>query len=72
MKLTKQEKLRKMKMNWKDLFPKNRYFETEDGILYNNDVLEVLKQLPNESYDWEFDWSLKGAEVFFRRITKEA
>jgi site-specific DNA-methyltransferase (adenine-specific) len=29
----------------------NRYFETEDGTLYNNDVLEVLKQLPDESID---------------------
>jgi len=23
-------------------------------------------------YDWEFDWSLKGGEVFFRRTQKEA
>ncbi len=22
-------------------------------------------------YDWEFDWSLKGANVFFRRIAKK-
>jgi hypothetical protein len=44
--------IEEMKMNWKDLFPKeNRYFETEDGTLYNNDVLEVLKQLPDESID---------------------
>jgi site-specific DNA-methyltransferase (adenine-specific) len=39
-------------MSWKDLFPKeNRYFETENGILYNRDVLECLKQIPNESID---------------------
>lgn len=39
-------------MNWKDVFPKeNRYFETEDGILYNGDVLNALKQFPDESVD---------------------
>ena len=39
-------------MNWKDVFPKeNRYFETENGILYNGDVLNALKQFPDESVD---------------------
>jgi len=39
-------------MSWKDQFPKeNRYSETENGILYNSDVLEALKQLPDESID---------------------
>lgn len=39
-------------MSWKDDFPKeNRYFETENGILYNGDVLEILKQLLDESID---------------------
>jgi DNA modification methylase len=38
--------------NWKDLFPKeNRYFETENGILYKGDCLEVMKQFPKESID---------------------
>lgn len=37
---------------WKEEFPKeNRYFETDLGILYNGNVLDILKQLPNESID---------------------
>lgn len=39
-------------MNWKDNFPKeNRYFETENGILYEGDAVEQLKQIPDESID---------------------
>ncbi len=39
-------------MCWKDIFPKeNRYFETENGILYCCDCLEVLKKFPEESVD---------------------
>ena len=39
-------------MDWKDNFPQeNRYFETENGILYNSNVLNMLKQLPDESID---------------------
>ena len=39
-------------MEWKGKFPKEkRYFETPSGILYNGDVLEVLKTLPDESVD---------------------
>jgi len=39
-------------MNWKDKFPQeNRYFETDNGILYNIDVVEGLKRFPNESID---------------------
>jgi len=39
-------------MNWKDKFPnENRYFETEDGILYCGHVLDVLKLIPDESVD---------------------
>jgi len=39
-------------MMWKEEFPKeNRYFETDLGILYNGNVLDILKQLPNESID---------------------
>ena len=39
-------------MNWKDNLPKeNRYFETENGILYNNDCLDIMKHIPKESID---------------------
>ncbi len=39
-------------MSWKDIFPReNIYFETENGILYNDDVLGTLRSLPNESID---------------------
>jgi len=39
-------------MNWKDEFPKgNRYFETENGILYCGDCLEIMKDFPQESID---------------------
>jgi site-specific DNA-methyltransferase (adenine-specific)/adenine-specific DNA-methyltransferase len=39
-------------MSWKDIFPKeNRYFETENGILYCGDCLEVMKELPKECID---------------------
>jgi len=39
-------------MSWKYLFPKeNRYFETENGILFNDDSLKILKQIPDNSID---------------------
>lgn len=39
-------------MDWKESFPKeNRYFETNSGILYCGDALEVLPLLPSESID---------------------
>jgi len=39
-------------MNWKDKFPKeNIYFETDRGILYCGDCLEVMKEFPRESID---------------------
>ena len=39
-------------MSWKDNFPKaNRYFETENGILYKGDSLEIMKTFPKESID---------------------
>ncbi len=39
-------------MNWKGSFSeKNRYFETENGILYHGDALSVLKTLPDNSVD---------------------
>lgn len=39
-------------MSWKDLFPKeNRYFETDNGILYKGDAKDILQQLPSESID---------------------
>ncbi len=38
--------------NWKDKFPKeNRYFETDNGILYCANVLEILPKFPDESID---------------------
>jgi site-specific DNA-methyltransferase (adenine-specific) len=40
-------------MSWKDKFPKeNRYFETENGILYNGDCIEIMKTLPKEYIDF--------------------
>ena len=40
------------KVLWKDDFPKeNRYFETENGILYCGDCLEVMKEFPKNSID---------------------
>jgi site-specific DNA-methyltransferase (adenine-specific) len=34
-------------MKWKNKFPKeNRYFETENGILYCGDAIEIMKTLP--------------------------
>jgi site-specific DNA-methyltransferase (adenine-specific) len=39
-------------LSWKDLFPKeNRYFETENGVLYCNEAVEQLKKIPSESID---------------------
>jgi site-specific DNA-methyltransferase (adenine-specific) len=39
-------------MNLKDNLPKeNRYYETENGILYNADCLDMLKQIPDNSVD---------------------
>jgi len=39
-------------MNWKAQFPKeNRYFETENGILYCGDSLEILKLFPKGNID---------------------
>jgi site-specific DNA-methyltransferase (adenine-specific) len=41
-----------MNVSWKDKFPKkNRYFETDNGILFNQDCVEILKQFPSESID---------------------
>ena len=38
--------------NWKDKFPKeDRYFETENGILYYADCLEILPLIPDKSID---------------------
>ena len=41
-----------MMNNWKDKFPKeNRYFETDNGILYCGDCLKIMKEFPKESVD---------------------
>lgn len=39
-------------MRWKDIFPKrNRYFETDNGVLYCGDCLEIMKNFPDENID---------------------
>lgn len=39
-------------MSWKDKFPEeNRYFETENGILYCGDSSKLLVEIPKESVD---------------------
>ncbi len=39
-------------MNWKDKFPEgNRFFETENGILYCGDSLELLPQFSKDDVD---------------------
>jgi len=57
-----------MSNNWKDKFPQeNRYFETKNGMLFNGNVLEVLKQLPDNSVDTVVTsppyWGLRDYEV---------
>jgi DNA modification methylase len=38
--------------DWKSMFSKdNIYYETDNGILYKGDCLEVMKEFPNESID---------------------
>jgi len=42
-------------MDWKDQFPKeNRYFETDNGILYQCNCLETLGNFPDNSIDFIF------------------
>lgn len=39
-------------VGWKEVFPKEgRYYETEKGILYCGDCLEILKEFPSENID---------------------
>ena len=39
-------------MDWKNKFPQeNRYFETDNGILYCGDCLKILKQFPDNYID---------------------
>ena len=39
-------------MNWKDKFPKeDRYYETNNGILYCIDSLKIMNKFPQESID---------------------
>lgn len=39
-------------MDWKNSFPmENRYFETENGILYCGDCLKIFRNFPNVSID---------------------
>ena len=67
-------------MTWKNLFTKgNRYYETENGILYCGDCLEIMKGFPNGSVNLvvtdppygirkKEKWDKK--EIFFRNIDK--
>ena len=42
----------KKKDNWKDMFPcDNRYFETDNGILYCGDCLDIMKSIPKGVID---------------------
>ena len=37
-------------MSWKDKFPKeNRYYETDNGILYKGDCLDIMSKFPKSS-----------------------
>lgn len=39
-------------MDWQNIFPQNNiYFKNNNGILYNGNVLELIKQFPDESVD---------------------
>jgi len=75
-------------MNWKDKFPKeSRYFETENGILYCADAVQLLKEFFDESVDlvitdppynsFRMEWDKKDDEWQFlwleqvKRIMKE-
>ena len=38
--------------NWKSMFPRdNIYHETDNGILYKGDCLEIMKDFPKDSVD---------------------
>ena len=55
-------------MSWKDKFPKeSRYFETDNGILYCVNVLEILSKFPNEGVDCIITsppyWGLRDYQV---------
>ncbi len=73
-------------MNWKDRFPqKNRYFETERGILYQGDCLKIMPMFPKNTFDaiitdppfgitqcqWDSVISLKDMWLNLKRIRKE-
>jgi len=36
---------------WKDQFPKDKFFETEKGILYCKDNIEILSKFPSRCFD---------------------
>jgi len=47
--------MRRRCTSWKEKFPKeNRYFETESGILYCGDCLEVMREFPKGSVNFVF------------------
>ena len=42
----------KAKKSWKDAFPqKNRFFETENGILYCADSMDILREIQENVFD---------------------
>ena len=44
--------IKKKDDNWKDMFPQdNRYFETDNGILYCGDCLDIMKSIPKGVVD---------------------
>ena len=46
------EKVKRELMGWGDIFPaENRYYQSDDGILFNGDSAEVLKSFPDDSVD---------------------
>ena len=55
-------------MEWQDKFPiENRYFKSNHGILYNANILDVLKHFPDESIDTVITsppyWSLRDYNI---------
>ena len=68
-------------MDWKNSFPKeNRYFETENGILYCGDCLEIMKQSLKDVIDLvltdppygitKAEWDKRPNKQFFDSLLK--
>ena len=54
-------------MSWKEKFPQDRYYESENGIIYNGDALNKLKQFSDKSIDCVITsppyWRLRSYKV---------